>query len=176
MLGTSTPPSSGQAARTPDRETISASFREVMASLATPVSIVTAFDETRPHGTTVSAFASLSLDPVMALVSLARSSMLLPLLHSGSRMGINLLSSAQGSLAQKFATKDRDRFRSVPWRTEGGVPVLDGVIGWLACDVVGLVPGGDHVIVLGHVTIAQGHAQAPLTYRQHRFGTHLDLD
>jgi flavin reductase (DIM6/NTAB) family NADH-FMN oxidoreductase RutF len=43
-------------------------FRRAMSSIATPVSIVTALGD-RPHGTTVSTFASLSLDPPMVLVA-----------------------------------------------------------------------------------------------------------
>ena len=47
-------------------------FREVMAGVATPVSVVTGMAGGLPHGTTVSAFASLSMDPPMVLVSLDR--------------------------------------------------------------------------------------------------------
>jgi len=175
---TSTPtlrPADGPA-RVANRMEVAAAFRDVMASVATPVSVVTAFDGLRPHGTTVSAFASLSFDPVMVLVSLARTSRLLPLLRTGGRVGINLLSSLQGPIARDFAAKDRDRFESAQWHAEAEVPVLDGVVGWLACDITGLVPGGDHVIVLGEVVAAQGGPLPPLTYHQRRFGTHLNLD
>ncbi|GAA2691270.1 hypothetical protein GCM10010400_65620 [Streptomyces aculeolatus] len=48
---------------TPD---LRAAFTEVMAAVPTPVSVVTAIDGDRPHGTTVSAFTSLSLNPPMA--------------------------------------------------------------------------------------------------------------
>jgi len=41
-----------------------------MGSVCTPVSVVTSYDSTRPHGTTVSAFCSLSLTPPMVLVAL----------------------------------------------------------------------------------------------------------
>ena len=51
---------------------LQAHFREVMAGVATPVSVVTAISDGRPHGTTVSAFASLSMDPPMVLVALDR--------------------------------------------------------------------------------------------------------
>jgi flavin reductase (DIM6/NTAB) family NADH-FMN oxidoreductase RutF len=40
-------------------------FRAVMAGVATPVSVVSTVTDGRPHGTTVSAFASLSMSPPM---------------------------------------------------------------------------------------------------------------
>ncbi|MEU5637903.1 flavin reductase [Streptomyces rishiriensis] len=45
-------------------------FRDALATVASPVAVVTAMDGPCPHGTTVSAFASLSLTPPMVLVSL----------------------------------------------------------------------------------------------------------
>ena len=51
-------------------------FRGAMGAVATPVSIVTT-TLGLPHGTTVSAFASLSLAPPMVLVSLQHDSELL---------------------------------------------------------------------------------------------------
>lgn len=44
-------------------------FRDAMAAVCTPVAVVTAMDGDRPHGTTVSAFASLSMSPPSVLVS-----------------------------------------------------------------------------------------------------------
>jgi flavin reductase (DIM6/NTAB) family NADH-FMN oxidoreductase RutF len=49
-------------------------FRSVMGAVATPVAVATAMDQRGPHGTTVSAFTSLSLDPPMVLVALDRGS------------------------------------------------------------------------------------------------------
>jgi flavin reductase (DIM6/NTAB) family NADH-FMN oxidoreductase RutF len=38
--------------------------------------------------------------------------------------------------------------------------------------MAGLVDGGDHVIVLGDVRMAEAGDGAPLTYHDRRFGTH----
>jgi flavin reductase (DIM6/NTAB) family NADH-FMN oxidoreductase RutF len=63
----------------------SAACRAAMGAVATPVSVVTAMAEA-PHGTTVSAFCSLSLDPPLVLVSLGKDSDLLAIIaaHDGS--------------------------------------------------------------------------------------------
>src|SRR5690625_3651156 len=90
-------------------------FREVMAGVCTPVSVVTGLDGASPHGTTVSAFASLSLEPPMALVALDRGSDLLTLLHTTRRFGINVLGSGQSELALRFARKGgTGKFADVP--------------------------------------------------------------
>jgi flavin reductase (DIM6/NTAB) family NADH-FMN oxidoreductase RutF len=143
-----------------------------MASVCTPVSVVTAMAGDRPHGTTVSAFTSLSLDPPMVLVSLDKTSELLGHVRRAQVLGVNVLHAGQAALATAFARKGTDKFSGVGWALEHGVPRLDGVMGWLACRVERLVEGGDHVVVFGRVVAAAGSPGAPLTYHQRRFGTH----
>ena len=83
-------------------------FKNAMSQLAAAVTIVTTGSEEAPHGTTVSAFMSLSLDPPMVLVSLDQRSSLLAQLEVGSPIGINVLSTNQGALARRFADKRVD--------------------------------------------------------------------
>lgn len=147
-------------------------FREVMAGVCTPVSVVTAMDGDRPHGTTVSAFASLSLNPPMVLVSLDRESDLLALVRRTDRFGVNVLADTQSELAKQFARKGSAKFHGVEWGPASGLPRLDGASGWLACAVSSLVDGGDHVIAIGEILDAETRDTAPLTYHQRRFGTH----
>ncbi|MFC4004129.1 flavin reductase family protein [Prauserella oleivorans] len=147
-------------------------FREVMAGVCTPVSVVTTIEGTRPHGTTVSAFASLSMTPPMVLVALDRGSELLALLGATGRFGVNVLGSAQADLAVRFAGKGKAKFDGVPWTLAHGVPRLSRVPGWLACTVDKFVEGGDHVIALGLVVAAERRAGPPLTYHARSFGTH----
>jgi flavin reductase (DIM6/NTAB) family NADH-FMN oxidoreductase RutF len=58
-------------------------FRDVMAGVPTPVPVVTTQVDDRPHGTTVRAFASLSMAPPMLLAALDRRSKLLARLAIG---------------------------------------------------------------------------------------------
>jgi flavin reductase (DIM6/NTAB) family NADH-FMN oxidoreductase RutF len=148
-------------------------LREVMAGVATPVSVVTTLAGGRPHGTTVSAFTSLSMSPPMVLVSLDRRSGLLARLAQGSPFGVNVLGQGQADLALRFARSGPDGFDDVAWRAEAGAARLLGSPGWLACRVARLVDGGDHVIVLGDVLVANRADGAPLTYHARAFGTHV---
>jgi flavin reductase (DIM6/NTAB) family NADH-FMN oxidoreductase RutF len=150
-------------------------FRAVMATVCTPVSVVTAMAGDRPHGSTVSAFASLSLNPPMVLVSLDLSSDLLRHIRDSGAFGLNILHDGQAALAASFARKGDDKFDGVSWVLQAGVPRLDGCSGWLGCTVDRLVDGGDHVVAFGRVIDAGQEAASPLTYHQRQFGTHQAL-
>ena len=160
-------------ATTADPAALTTAFREVMAGVATPVSVITAMDGGLPYGTTVSAFASLSMDPPMVLVSLDRGSDLLALVRATGRFGVNVLGADQAPLALVFARKGGTaKFSGVLWEVHHDLPRLPGSPGWLACDVAQLVDGGDHVVALGTVVAADTADGRPLTYHGRLFGTH----
>lgn len=85
-------------------------FKVAMSQVAAAVAIVTTGTQASAHGTTVSAFMSLSLEPPMVLVSLDQKSSLLARLEIGLPIGINVLSTEQNELARRFADKLEDRF------------------------------------------------------------------
>ncbi|WP_051027365.1 flavin reductase family protein [Nocardia higoensis] len=145
-----------------------------MAHLCAPVTIVTAMAEGRPHGTTVSAAMSLSMDPPLMTVALANSSDCLRLIRQTERFGVNILASGQHDLALRLAGKGSGKFDGCDWRPRAGVPRLSGVAVWVACRTAGFVDGGDHQLVLGEVIEVETTADAaPLTYHGRRFGTHV---
>lgn len=150
-------------------------FKAAMGSVCTPVSVVTSFDGQRPHGTTVSAFCSLSLRPPLLLVALDEASDLLAVLRGAPRFGLNVLSDAQDGVAGKFAVKGEDKFSDVNWEPRSGAPHLVGSACWFACDVEQLVSGGDHTIVIGRVLDSDHADRPPLTYHRRGFGTHGPL-
>lgn len=146
-------------------------FLDALASVCTPVSVVTSHREGHPHGTTVSAFCSLSLDPPMVLVSLDRSSELLAIVTEARVFGINVLSDHQRELAVKFARKGSNKFEGVEWQLDRGVPRISGAATWLVCRLDQLHEGGDHLLVLGLVEHAESGPADPLLYRHREFGT-----
>jgi flavin reductase (DIM6/NTAB) family NADH-FMN oxidoreductase RutF len=147
-------------------------FRDLMAGVCAPVTIVTTLDEGRPFGATVSAFASLSLDPPMVTVALDRGSHLLARILQVGRFGVNVLGNGQETLAVLFARRGTDRFRAVPWYTDHGLPRLLDTASWIACGLAKAVEGGDHMLLLGLVTRGSRTEAAPLVYRHRVYGTH----
>jgi flavin reductase (DIM6/NTAB) family NADH-FMN oxidoreductase RutF len=134
---------------------------------------VTTVEDGRPHGTTVSAFASLSMTPPMVLVSLDNGSGLLAMVQRTGTFGLNVLAAGQSALALRFARKGPEKFSGADWSHEFGAARLAGVAAWVACTVDRIVEGGDHLVVLGNVVAAEATETDPLTYHARTFGTHL---
>jgi flavin reductase (DIM6/NTAB) family NADH-FMN oxidoreductase RutF len=147
-------------------------FRDVMAEVCTPVTVVTTAVDGQPHGTTVSAFMSLSLRPPMVVVALDRGSDLLAKVRLTRRLGVNVLGVSHHVLAVQFAGKGEGKFSGVAWSAADGLPRLDDAIGWLACRVEGFLDGGDHVLLTARVEDALAAPAPPLTYHRRVFGTH----
>ena len=152
-----------------------ARFREVMAATPAPVTVVTTTAGSEPAGATVSAFMSLSLEPTLVGVCLRRGSRLLDLIQARGMYGVNLLAEYQSEIAVNFATQRLDRFASVGWAEDHGLPRLDDCAAWLACDVETVMGAGDHDIVVGRVTDAHCSATPPLMYSHRQFGTNSSI-
>jgi flavin reductase (DIM6/NTAB) family NADH-FMN oxidoreductase RutF len=147
-------------------------FRDLMAAVCAPVTVVTTADEAGPHGSTVSAFASLSLRPPLVTVALDRKSALLARILVTRRLGVNVLGSADDEVALRFARAGADRFAGLAWTLDWGLPRLDDAVGWAACELQQVVDGGDHLLLIALVTDAKTRQEAPLVYGHRTFGTH----
>jgi flavin reductase (DIM6/NTAB) family NADH-FMN oxidoreductase RutF len=147
-------------------------FRELMARVCAPVSVVTTADDGGPHGTTVSSLVSVSLHPALVSVSLTHGSRVLERILAVERFGINVLAADQESTARVFAQRGVDRFAAIEWSLSHGLPRLAGTCGWAACEVWEVLSAGDHLVVIGRVTDAQFSPLPPLVYGHRTFGTH----
>lgn len=148
---------------------MSLDLRESLSRVPTPVTVVTTLHDSAPHGTTVSAFCSLSAEPPLVLVALDGGSVLLEKLHLCRNFGISLLAHDQSHIALACASKRADKFSDIPWHDDGGVPRIEGTSGWFRCDVEELLPGGDHTIVIGRVTDHDSNDTVPLVYHRRAF-------
>lgn len=148
-------------------------FREVMAGVCSPVTIVTTTDaEAGPCGATVASFTSLSMKPPLVSVAFDRHSMLLSHIQGSDRFGVNLLGHDQDELAVLFATRGADRFAGLHWHADHGLPRLEGVAGWVACELYRTIEAGDHLLLFGLVTALGRTERPPLVYAHRAFGTH----
>lgn len=155
----------------PDAAVVDADrFKEVLGAVAAPVAVVTSHHDGEPHGSTVSAFCSLSLEPPMVLVSLDVGSRLLARIRRSRRFAINVLAEGQEPVARHFARRLADKFADVAWHEHGGLPRLPGSRGFIACRVERDVLAGDHVVVFGVVEHAERSGRSPLVYCERAFG------
>lgn len=138
-------------------------YRQAIGHFATGVTVVTTAG---PAGLTASAICSLSLDPLLMVVCLDNGSRTLERVRQNGRLAVNVLARYQEELASRFATKagDAEKFDGVAWHEVEGVPVLDGVVAWLAGEVQELLPGGDHQIAITTVKAAESPGGEPLVH------------
>lgn len=124
-------------------------FRRVMGLFATGVTVVTAWFGREVRGMTANAFCSVSLEPLLLLVSVHRDARLLEAVRASGAFAVNILGADQEPLARRFAgAGGGGDFRFETWE---GAPRLVGCLGATACTVEKLVPAGDHVLVVGRV-------------------------
>lgn len=152
-----------------------AEFKRLMAKVPAPVTVVTTRFEDRPCGATVSAFASLSLEPPLISVALINGSSLLGLVRQSRRFAVNLLGHRQADLAMRFASRIEDRFESVSWVWDERLPRITGASSFIVCDLEHEVPGGDHALLFGRVIAARITDEPPLVYTARVFGTNSKL-
>lgn len=156
----------------------STEFRTALGMFATGVTIVTArASDGTLVGLTANSFNSVSLSPPLVLWSLSRRAGSMPAFTSGSHYAVNILAADQRALAERFASKDIDRFAGVAFRRgAGGAPVLEGSAAVFECFNRSQYEEGDHVIFVGEVERCERREGAlPLIYHGGRYFTELPL-
>jgi flavin reductase (DIM6/NTAB) family NADH-FMN oxidoreductase RutF len=124
-------------------------LRRVFGAFPTGVTALAALVDGQPAGLAASSFTSVSLDPPIASVCVARTSTTWPSLRTRDRIGVSVLGESQEEICLALAATGVERFRSVGWRaTPDGAVVLDGSRAWFECAVVEEIEAGDHSIVL----------------------------
>jgi 3-hydroxy-9,10-secoandrosta-1,3,5(10)-triene-9,17-dione monooxygenase reductase component len=151
-------------------------YREVMGHFATGISVVTALEGSRPHGITVNAFSSVSLDPALVMVALDRRRYITPIVRAAARYGVNVLGADQQALSDCFAhapvSPGREAFCGAAWHAgPTGLPLIDGSIATLECTIVETFSAGDHDLFIGRVdSLQQDDADVvPLLYYRRRY-------
>ena len=91
-------------------------LRDALGCFATGVTVVTCLGaDGEPAGLTVNSFTSVSLDPPLLLVCIAKPAASAQALVSASHFAVNVLQTGQQPASIRFSTRDQDRFGTTPW-------------------------------------------------------------
>jgi (E)-2-((N-methylformamido)methylene)succinate hydrolase len=156
-----------------------AAFRKACGAFLTGVTVVASLqDDGQPRGFTANSFTSVSLDPPLVSVCIARTASSYPIFAAARHFSVNILAETQADVSSLFATKSTDKFAKTAWRSgPAGSPILADVAAWFDCRRHDVVEAGDHIILIGEV-IGFDHSQAnPLGYCRGAhvaFGLNLD--
>lgn len=150
-----------------------ATFRQVLGHYPTGVSVVTTVEaDGMPAGMAVGSFTSVSLDPPLVGFLPDAKSTSWPRIERAGRFCVNILAHDQEPLCRVFAMKGGDKFAGLAWRASpAGLPILDGVVAWIDCDLDAVHPAGDHFFVTGLVRAMKAeHPASPLLFVQGGYG------
>ena len=139
-----------------DREASPDDFRGAMRHLVGGVSVITTGRGADVTGMTVTSVSSLSIDPPTLFVSVNRASSTWPLLKRHGFFGVNILTSDQLDIAERFSGRDglkgRERFAGGGWVSGiSGAPLLAGALAAIDCEVEEMIERYSHAIVIGRV-------------------------
>ncbi len=146
-------------------------FRRLLGHFPSGVTIVTTSDaDGRPAGLTVSAFASLSLEPPLVLVCVDHKAQSYPALKDNRGFAVNVLSTDHEVMSRRFASTRLDKFDGVAYQMSAlGLPLLGGALAHIECVTVNRHVEGDHTIFVGRVEAGATADGEPLLYHRGKY-------
>lgn len=153
----------------------SKAFRNALGQFATGVTVITTLDANGNRvGMTANSFSSVSLDPMLVLWSIAKTSKAFDVFMSAPCFAIHVLNARQKQLSSQFASNCDDRFTGIDTVAgHGDVPLLTDYSAVFQCETAARHEGGDHVIIVGRVVAFDNKALPPLVFHA---GRYADLD
>ncbi|MBE0645237.1 MAG: flavin reductase family protein [Bacteroidetes bacterium] len=149
-------------------------FRQVLGAFATGVAVVTTKRQGCYFGLTVNSFSSVSLDPMLIQINIAKNTTSHEYITESGYFVVNILAEDQRQISNIFSgAPPAERFQHVrTWETGSGCPVIEGSLSYIEVKIVETFEGGDHTIFLGEVLQMQtlrDDAQ-PLLYFRGKYG------
>jgi flavin reductase (DIM6/NTAB) family NADH-FMN oxidoreductase RutF len=130
-------------------------FRSAMGTFATGVTVVTTNNDGYLHGLTANGVSSLSLDPMLFIVCVAKKANAHVEMTRAESFAVSVLTEAQEAISNTFASSsapEPNSLRGVAYHCGmTGDPLVDGALAYIECKKNGALDGGDHTIFVGEV-------------------------
>lgn len=148
-----------------------ARLRQAFGTFPTGVVAVAAEVDGELVGLAASSFTSVSLDPPLVSINLARTSRTWPDLRRAERLGLTVLADHHGPLCRQLAGPVEGRFAGVDVTvTEGGAVLVDDGLARLETTIHREVDAGDHVLVLLELHAVDQSDGSALVFHNSGFG------
>lgn len=143
-------------------------YRRAIGRFPTGVTVVTVVDDGAPnggvHGITANSVSSVSLEPVLLLVSIGKGARSHDMIARAGRFALSVLASDQEQISDYFADRPVPR-PDDPLEEFAGHPVVKGALSHLVCDLHAAVDAGDHTVYIGRVVALESREDGtPLIY------------
>lgn len=153
-----------------------ARLRQAFGTFPTGVVAVAAEVDGRLVGLAASSFTSVSLDPPLVSLNLARTSKTWPDLRRASRLGLTVLADHHGPLCRQLAGPVEDRFAGVEVTvTDQGAVLVDDGLARFETTIHREVEAGDHVLVLLELHAVDRTDGSALVFHNSGFGRVAEL-
>ena len=149
-------------------------YRRLLRRHASGVVVVTVPGDP-PAGLTVTSFTSVSLDPLLILISLAHGTRTLEMVQRCDRFAVNVLHRRQRDVALAFARPGVPFPEGHTVVDPAGYLVVMHALAILRCQVFSIHTAGDHDLIVGEVVDFEGSGGEPLIFHRGAFGG-LDAD
>jgi flavin reductase (DIM6/NTAB) family NADH-FMN oxidoreductase RutF len=172
----------GRAEARPVTSVDPAAFRRAAGQFPTGIVVVSTSLDGNGHAMTVSAFTSVSLEPLLVLFCAEKIARFHDAVVAAGFWAVSILDEESEKAARWLATRGRPlhgQLDTIPHHPgpHTGAPILDGALAAMECRTQAVHDGGDHSIVLGEVLgvtepSVQGDAEAgggPLLYHAGRY-------
>ena len=151
-------------------------FRAVMRHWSAGVAILTASDHGDSHGMTVTSFTSISAQPALVSVSVAKTTRTLERIEKSGAFGVTILSKGQQWIAERFAGKDAgllNRFDNIDTFTiQSESPLINNGIAFFDCSVIYQYEMDQSILFIARVeAVKHGKPAEPLIYTDRQYGT-----
>ena len=138
------------------REAEPGALRAAMSLFPTGVTVITTGRGEETEGMTANAVISVSLEPLLFLVSVHKDARLNRRIREEGYYAVNLLAADQEGLSKLFASPERSSGPSALHSLGGGhgrtgAPLAAGALAAIECELETVYPGGDHDLFLGRV-------------------------
>jgi flavin reductase len=154
------------------------SLKGAMRLFPTGVTVVTSGREERAEGMTANAVISVSLDPLLFLVSVHKGARLNLRIQEEGYFAVNILAADQEGLSRLFASPERSSGLQAIHSLGGGygstgAPLAAGALAVIECELEEIYAGGDHDLFLGRVVaVRMGDTRkGPLVYHEGGYTT-----
>ena len=127
-----------------------ATFRDALGRFATGVTVITVESQGTAHGMTANGFMSVSLDPFLVLVSVAKAARMHRLLESAEGYGVSVLGHDQRDLSLHLSGRPLEGIE-VPLDFVDDVPLLENALVRIATRIVDSHSAGDHTLFIARV-------------------------
>jgi len=132
--------------------------------------VITTHCNEHDHGMTANAFMSISLNPPLVAISIARNARMLANIQQTGRFAVSILAEGMEDLAWHFAGKPKPYLCDFFERRDG-LPVIADAAAIFVTELVEEILAGDHTIFLGRVReMSYDLSKKPLLFFRGKFG------